>query len=75
VTVVGFGAGNFDRLFETLTPQEQVAALGCVLMAVTVLHEKLVLDVFEPAELPGSQNRSECLPKLDDVRTAALKAL
>lgn len=55
---------DFGTAFGAFTPQEQSEALQCVLKRVTVHPEKLDMEVFELEEFrPGSQNRSDWLPK------------
>ena len=65
-----FDRNDFGTAFGALTPQELSEALQCVLKRVTVHPEKLDMEIFELEEFrPGSQNRSDWLPILDNTRT------
>ncbi len=49
---------DFNKVFQSLTPQEQTEALQCVLKDVTLFPDKVVLNIFElPGFKAGSQNR------------------
>ena len=57
---------DFNKVFESLTPQEQSEALQCVLKDVTLYPDKVVLNIFElPGFKAGSQNRTNWLPRQD----------
>ena len=54
---------QFRTVFHALTPDEQSEAPQCILKEITVLPQKLILEVYELADFAkGSQNRSEWCP-------------
>jgi site-specific DNA recombinase len=62
---------DFNRVFESLTPQEKSEALQCVLKDVTLYPDKVVLNIFElPGFKAGSQNRTNWLPRQDSNQGA-----
>ena len=53
---------EFRGVFRALTPEEQQQTLQCLLKQITVLPDKLVLEVYELADFAkGSTNRSNWL--------------
>jgi hypothetical protein len=53
-------------VFDALAPQEQVEVLRCLVRDIVVHPDKLLLNIFELAELiPGSQKRKDWLPNED----------
>lgn len=57
---------DFRRVFDALAPQEQVEVLRCLVRDIVVYPDKLLLNIFELAELtPGSQKRKDWLPGQD----------
>lgn len=55
---------EFRNVFRALTPDEKMQALQCLLKQITVLPDKLVLEVFELADFAeGSKNRSNWLQR------------
>ena len=57
---------NFRKVFDALTPQERADVFRCLIKDIIVYPDKLVLNVFELAELtPGSQTRKVWLPGQD----------
>ena len=70
--IVRKNLADFQAAFGGLTSREQAEALKCILKAVTVFPEKIVLDVFDLPEFkPGSQNRPMKLPRLDSNQRPA----
>jgi site-specific DNA recombinase len=54
---------DFQKVFDALAPQEQVEVLRCLVRDINVYHDKLLLNIFELAEVtPGSQKRIDWLP-------------
>ena len=54
---------DFRKVFDALAPQEQAQVLRCLIRDIIAYPDKLVLNIFELAELtPGSQQRTNWLP-------------
>ena len=57
---------EFRNVVESLTPEEKIQALQCMVKQITVLPDKLLLDVYELADFKkGSSNRSNWLQRKD----------
>ena len=57
---------DFRKVFDALPSQEQVEVLRCLIRDIIVYPDKLLLNIFELAELtPGSQPRMNWLPGQD----------
>jgi hypothetical protein len=57
---------EFRGAFGALTPEEKTEAMQCMLKQISVLPEKLVLEVYELADFAkGSQRRSDWLSDMD----------
>lgn len=70
--IVRKNLADFQAAFGGLTAREQAEALKCLLKAVTVFPDRIVLEVFDLPEFkPGSQNRPIKLPRLDSNQRPA----
>jgi hypothetical protein len=55
---------EFRSVVESLTPEEKTQALQCMVKQITVLPDKLLMDVYELADFTkGSSNRSNWLQR------------
>ena len=66
---------DFRKVFDALAPQEQAEALRCLVRDIIVYPDKILLNIFELADLtPGSQKRKDWLPGQDsNLRPAGYK--
>ena len=57
---------DFQKIYHALAPQEQAEVLRCLVRDIDVYPDKLLLNIFELAELTsGSQKRIDWLPGQD----------
>ncbi len=55
---------EFRNVVNSLTPEEKTQALQCMVKQITVLPDKLLMDVYELADFKkGSSNRSNWLQR------------